>query len=59
MWNFCKGRLSVINLPVQGAPSPVNPSLHVQLYEPIHSSMSEKFNKKCIKVKILSERFSK
>ena len=47
--------LSVIRLPVQVAPSPVNPFLHVQLYEPtkfqhvafvlqgleIHSSMSE------------------
>ena len=49
--------LSVIGLPVQVVPLPVNPFLHVQLYEPtkflhvafvsqgleIHSSMSEKF----------------
>ena len=49
--------LSIIRLPVQVVPLPVNPFLHVQLYEPtkflhvafvsqgleIHSSMSEKF----------------
>ena len=50
--------LSVIRLPVQVVPLPVNPFLHVQLYEPtkflhvafvsqgllVHSSMSEKIN---------------
>ena len=52
--------LSVIRSPVQVVPSPVNPFLHVQLYEPtkfshvafvsqdleIHSSMSEKIKHK-------------
>ena len=52
--------LSIIRLPEQVIPSPVNPSLHVQLCEPtkflhvafvlqgleIHSSMSEKIKHK-------------
>ena len=52
--------VSVIKLPVQIVPAPINPSLHVQLYEPtkfshvafvsqsveIHSSMSEKVKHK-------------